>query len=116
MYGDCCVVLHHGAMGLSAVFIVYFFLFSGFRILSVYQMPHQHIICDIVRSYIGVPRLRSTGKQLTYQYSVCIKCLISIPSVILLGLILAYHALEVQVRHLLINTQCVSNASSAYHL
>lgn len=31
-------------------------------------------------------------------YSICIKCLISISTVILLGLILAYHALEVQVR------------------
>lgn len=34
------------------------------------------------------------------MYSLALKCLISLSTVILLGLIIAYHAREVQVKHM----------------
>lgn len=39
------------------------------------------------------------------MYSLALKCLISLSTVILLGLIIAYHAREVQVKHMHVQPQ-----------
>lgn len=53
----------------------------------------------VVRMCVSISSLQSS------MYSLALKCLISLSTVILLGLIIAYHAREVQVKHVHVHAQ-----------
>lgn len=57
------------------------------------------LCCMVVRMCVSISSLQSS------MYSLALKCLISLSTVILLGLIIAYHAREVQVKHVHVHAQ-----------
>ena len=62
-------ICYHGLK--TFIYLVFFYSYiSGLRLLNLYQMPDQHLNCDIIGSYFGVSRLRSAGKKGLYFKSV----------------------------------------------
>lgn len=96
---------HVTECGPSSVFKSVGLLFCFVIVFWILRRPSKTVrcllclCCMFLRMHLSIFSLQSS------MYSLALKCLISLSTVILLGLIIAYHAREVQVKHMHIHPQ-----------